>query len=295
MNAVLVTGASTGIGRVIAEFLSQNGFFIYAGARKQKDLDDLNLLNNVRSIKLDVHDLDQIKDAVELVESENKGLFGLVNNAGVMDLQPLNEVSEHDFDWQMKTNVYGPFRVTKAFSKLLIKSKGRIVNIGSISGILSSALLGPYSMSKRALDSFSDALSSEIADYGVSVSVIEPGDFHSEIDNKFLQNVRKSPQKYLKTEYPVAKEYFDKISQDGFSFPESPNSLPVALAVLDALKSANPKSRYLVVPTQDQAEMTIKKGLKEIVQLNYNHPYSYNREELIGMLDEVLSALEIMN
>lgn len=291
MKAILITGASTGIGRQITETLSQNGFYIYAGARKQNDLDELNLLDNVQSVKLDVNDLDQIEAAVNLITADERELFGLINNAGVMDLQPINEVSDSDFDWQMQTNVYGPFRVTKAFSQQLIKSKGRIINIGSISGVLSSALLGPYSMTKRAIDSFSDTLNSEMSELGVSVSIIEPGDFDSEMDRKFVDMVQQSPQKYLKTEYPVAKEYFDKVSQDGFSFPDSPNSLPVALAVLDAFTSPNPKPRYLVVPTQEQAEMTIRKALQEAVQLNHNQPYSYKRDELIAMLDELLFDL----
>lgn len=293
MRAVLVTGASTGIGRVITEVLANNQFFVYAGARKQKDLDDLNLLDNVQSVKLDVNDLDQIKAVVDLVESEDRGLFGLVNNAGVMGLQPLTEVSEDDFDWQMKTNIYGPFRVTKAFSSLLVASKGRIVNIGSVSGILSSALLGPYSMSKRAMDSFSNTLRSEISDFGCLVSIIEPGEFDSEINNKFYETVKKSPDKYLQTMYPLAKNYFENIIKDEFKYPKASTPLPVAQAVLDALSSINPKPRYLVVPSKEQAEMTIRKALQEALQLNYNQPYSYTREELISLIDEIIFDLEL--
>ncbi|MCE7733501.1 MAG: SDR family NAD(P)-dependent oxidoreductase [Candidatus Heimdallarchaeota archaeon] len=293
MRSVLVTGASTGIGRVITEVLTNNEFFVYAGARKQKDLDDLNSLKNVKSVKLDVNDLDEISAAFEFIKSEDRGLFGLVNNAGVMGLQPLTEVSEDDFDWHMKTNVYGPFRVTKAFSSLLVESKGRIVNIGSVSGILSSALLGPYSMSKRAIDSFSDTLRSEVADFGCSVSIIESGEFDSEMNNKFYETVKKSPEKYLQTMYPMAKNYFENIIKDEFKYPKASTPLPVAQAVLDALTSTNPKPRYLVVPDKEQANMTIRKALQEALQLNYNHPYSYNREELISMIDEIVFDLEL--
>ncbi|MFV2016033.1 MAG: SDR family NAD(P)-dependent oxidoreductase, partial [Candidatus Heimdallarchaeota archaeon] len=172
---MLVAGASTGIGRIITETLAQNNFYVYAGARKQDDLNNLDQLKNVSALKLDVNKLDDIENAVKYVKYQGRGLFGLINNAGVMGVQPLFEVSEDDFDWQIKTNIYGPFRMIKAFNSLIIASKGRILNIGSISGILSSELLGPYSMTKRAITTFSNTLGSEMSDFGVSVSIIEPG------------------------------------------------------------------------------------------------------------------------
>jgi len=87
-KAILVTGASSGIGRNIAETLAANGYFVYAGARKQADLDALNEIPNIQSVRLDVTKQDEIDAAVETVRAGAKGLYGLVNNAGVLTLGP---------------------------------------------------------------------------------------------------------------------------------------------------------------------------------------------------------------
>ena len=139
-KAVLVTGASSGIGLKMTEVLSQNGYFVYAGARKQADLDRLNAMENVQSVKLDVNKQDQIDAAVETVTKAGRGLYGLVNNAGVAIFQPLIEVEEDDMDFIFDVNVFGPYRITKAFAPLLIESKGRVMTTSSISGISRSVL-----------------------------------------------------------------------------------------------------------------------------------------------------------
>lgn len=133
-RAVLVTGASTGIGRTMTELLASKGHFVYAGARKDQDLADLNKIPNVQAIKLDVTSKADIAAAVVTVERGGRGLYGLVNNAGVAVAEPLIEMEEEDLTFVFDVNVYGPFRMTKAFSKLLIASKGRVVTTGSISG-----------------------------------------------------------------------------------------------------------------------------------------------------------------
>jgi NAD(P)-dependent dehydrogenase (short-subunit alcohol dehydrogenase family) len=128
-KAVLVTGASSGIGRSIAETLASNGAFVYAGARKQKDIDELSQIKNIVGIRLDVTKANEIVAAVELVKKEGRGLYGLVNNAGVFFHAPLIEVADSEMQFMMNVNVFGPYRVTKAFSPLIIESKGRISNI----------------------------------------------------------------------------------------------------------------------------------------------------------------------
>lgn len=189
-KAVLVTGASTGLGRRIAETLASNGYFVYAGARKQKDLDELDKIDNMQSIRLDVTIQADIDAAVEMIRNEGKGLYGLVNNAGVAIVESLIEVDESDLDFLFDVNIYGPFRVTKAFAPLIIESKGRITTIGSISGILSGPLFGPYSMSKHAMEAYTDSLSREMERVNVKVSVIEPGNYQSKIGDSMRKRVR---------------------------------------------------------------------------------------------------------
>ena len=115
-KVVLVTGASTGIGRKITERLVKEGYFVYAGARKDQDLKDLNAIPNVHSLRLDVTSADDIAAAVDTVTRARRGLYALVNNAGVGLGGPLTETKEEDFHFLMNVNCYGPYRVTKAFS-----------------------------------------------------------------------------------------------------------------------------------------------------------------------------------
>jgi len=193
-KAVLVTGASSGLGRAMAETMAANGYFVYAGARKDKDLEELTAIENIQGVRLDVNNQDQIDAAVKTISEAGRGLYGLVNNAGVAVVQPLIEIEEQDFDFQMNVNIYGPYRVTRAFAPLLIESKGRISIIGSISGTLSSATWGPYSMTKFAMEAYADALAHEMKSFGVHVSLIEPGAYRSNIGKSALERMDEQNQ-----------------------------------------------------------------------------------------------------
>jgi NAD(P)-dependent dehydrogenase (short-subunit alcohol dehydrogenase family) len=269
-KAVLVTGASTGIGRKITERLAVAGYFVYAGARKEADLRALDAIKNVDSIRLDVTKPDEIAAAVETITRAGRGLYGVVNNAGVVIAGPLMQTKEEDIDFLFDVNVYGPYRISKAFSPLLIASKGRIMNIGSISGILSSRDLAAYSMSKHAIEAFTDSLAGELAPLDVTVSVIEPGNYRSEIGKSAEKRSGTSSGRSDRSKYKEPDE--------------------VAEAVLHALSDANPRRRYMVVPNQTEAEWTIKKQIEELVQLNGKQPYSYDRKALVEMLDAALAA-----
>jgi NAD(P)-dependent dehydrogenase (short-subunit alcohol dehydrogenase family) len=168
-KAVLVTGASTGIGRKITEHLAASGHFVYAGARKQSDLDALNAIKNVQAIKLDVTRQEDIDAAVAVITKADRGLYALVNNAGVATLGTVAETGIDEFNLVMDVNVYGPYRMTKAFTPLLAASKGRIANIGSIAGILAPRDLFVYSMSKHAIEAFGDSLAAQMEPLGVLV------------------------------------------------------------------------------------------------------------------------------
>lgn len=291
-KAVLVTGASTGIGRKITETLAAKGIFVYAGARKEKDLKELDALENVQSIRLDVTVQDEIDAAVATITKEGRGLYGLVNNAGVAIVAPLIEVEESELDFIFDVNIYGPYRVTKAFSPLLIESKGRITTISSISGILSGTLFGPYSMSKHAMEAYSDSLAREMQRFDVTVSVVEPGNYQSQIGVTLKKRMEK---KGIDIEgSPYQKEMQAMLDRvDSASQQKDPAE--VADAVFHALFDEKPKMRYMVVPNQRQAEVTLRKAIEELVQLNQDQSYTYDRDELVGMLDEALTELGIGN
>jgi len=287
-RAVLITGASTGIGLFMTELLAENGYFVYAGARSADDLKRLDAMDNVKSVRLDVTDQGEIDAAVDLIKSEGRGLYGLVNNAGVAVVGPLIEMPDEDMDFQLDVNLMGPFRVTKAFADLIIESEGRIMTTGSISGILSSGFLGAYSISKHGIEAYTDALAAEMADFGVAVSVVEPGNYKSRI-------VASMKSRMEDAGYTAENSRFDSMLER-FSGPDDRSQYKdpddVALAALHFMSSDTPKQRYLVVPTQDEAEITIRQIMLEMVQLNEEHEFSYDRDELIQMLDELMAGGE---
>ena len=269
-KAVLVTGASTGIGRKITEHLAARGYFVYAGARKQADLDALNAIKNVQAVKLDVTKQEDIDAALATITKANRGLYGLVNNAGIATLGSVSETSMEEFNLLMDVNVYGPYRMTKAFTPLIVAGKGRITNIGSISGVLAGRDLSAYSMSKHAIEAFTDSLAAQMAPAGVQVNVVEPGNFDSDIGKSAAKRTGKENRMADRSKYKKPDE--------------------VAAAVEQALFEATPKRRYMVTPDQGEAERTIRKQLEQLVQLNEGHLYTYDREALIKMLDEALAT-----
>lgn len=268
-RAVLVTGASTGIGRKVTERLAAHGYFVYATARKDKDLAELAALKNVQALRLDVTRAADIAAALDTISKAGRGLYAVVNNAGVATVGSFADTSDAEFDLVMQVNLYGPYRVTKAFTPLIVASQGRITTIGSISGILGPRDLGAYSMSKHAVEAFSDSLASQLEPQGVHVSVVEPGNYNSEIGA--------SAAKRLGAESRLG-------NRSRFKDPDE-----VAEAVELALSEPSPKRRYLVVPNQDEAAMTIRKQIEQLVQLNEGQAYTYDRAALIAMLDEKLA------
>lgn len=277
-QAVLVTGASTGIGRKITERLAADGYFVYAGARKDEDLKALGAIKNVQAVRLDVTKPEDIAAAAETIKHGGRGLYGLVNNAGIGTYGALEDMKPEEFDLVMAVNVYGPYRVTKAFEPLIVAEKGRITNIGSISGILANPNLGAYCMSKHALEAFTDSLAQELATLGVTVNVVEPGNYNSEIGKNAVQRG---------VELKGTNLYGKPRTADRSMYKEPDE---VAEAVKKALFEPNPRRRYMVVPDQREAEITIRKQIEQLAQLNEGQPYTYDRDTLVKMLDEALAG-----
>ena len=214
---------------------------MYAGARKEADLKELGAIKNVQAVRLDVTDSKDIAAAVETITKAGRGLYGLVNNAGVGISGALTDTKEEDFDFLMQVNLYGPYRITKAFAPLIVAEKGRITTIGSISGILAGRNSGVYSMSKHAIEAFADSLAAQMAPLGVRVSVIEPGNYNSEIGKSAAKRRGVDPRLGDRSQYKPPDE--------------------VAEAVTQALFEPSPKRRYMFVPNQTVAESPSRKPL----------------------------------
>ena len=288
-KAILVTGASTGIGRYMAERLASEGFYVYAGARKQKDLEELSAIENIEGIRLDVTKQDEIAAAVETVKKGGRGLYGLVNNAGIFLGGPAVDVPVDELEWIMNVNVYGPYRVTQAFAPMLIESKGRITTTGSISGILSGRFFSHYSMTKHAIEAYTDSLALEMAPLGVAVSVIEPGNYDSRIGESAQKRMQAKIDEYRNAGSPFADAFDDFVNRDWdrgqYKAPDE-----VAEAALAFFTAEKPLRRYMVVPNEREAGRTIAKIIEETAQLNEGQAYKYTRDELVAMLDAALAA-----
>jgi NAD(P)-dependent dehydrogenase (short-subunit alcohol dehydrogenase family) len=286
-KAVLVTGASSGIGRRITEVLAAKGYFVYAGARSAEDLKALDAIDNVQSIRLDVTRQNEIDAAVETVRAGGRGLYGVVNNAGVAVLAPMIEAVEEDLLFQFNVNVLGPYRITKAFAPLILESKGRITTIGSINGIIAGPFSGPYAMSKHAMEAFTDALALEMAPFGVKVSIVEPGRFQSEMSINVLQRMQEKGRTAEGSRYEAQLQAMI----DSFGVDESTHKDPldVAQAVEHALFDPNPKLRYLVAPVAAQAHAAVRRAMEKAVELNERQVFSLDRAALIAMLDAAIA------
>lgn len=191
-GAVVVVGASTGIGKACALRLHQLGFHVFAGVRKPADGDVLKTATNDRltPVLLDVADETSVARAAETVAAADlgdAGLRGLVNSAGIVVAAPLECVPLAQLRRQFEVNVVGQVAVIQALLPLLRKVQGRIINITSDNGRLALPFIGPYCASKFAMEALSDALRVELHPWGIGVSVVEPGVIATPIWDKSLK------------------------------------------------------------------------------------------------------------
>ncbi len=287
-KSILVTGASTGIGRNLTETLAEGGYHVYAGARKDKDLAALDAIDNVTAVKLDVTRQDQVDAVVAMIGKKGTGLYALVNNAGVGGGGEVVETPIEDQTFVYTVNVEGVYRTTKAFAPLLVESKGRIVTTGSIAGTISGFPgFSAYSGSKHWIEAYTDSLAVEMEPLGVAVSVVEPGNYKSNIRRSGVS--REHDQAIAAGGEMTAemKKAYEATAERELSYKEPDE---VSAAFMHALFDDNPLRRYVVVPNAGEQEFTIRTKINELVQLNQWGPYSYSRDQLVELLDETLSG-----
>jgi NAD(P)-dependent dehydrogenase (short-subunit alcohol dehydrogenase family) len=289
-KSILVTGASTGIGRHLAESLAADGHHVYAGARKDKDLAELEAIKNITAVRLDVTKQDQVDAVAALITEKGTGLYGLVNNAGVGGGGEVLDTPIRDQSFVYDVNVEGVYRTTKAFAPFVVESKGRVVTTGSIAGTLAAFPgFSAYAGSKHWIEAFTDSFAEEMKSSGVTVSVVEPGNYKSNIRrnsvSRRLEKVKASGGEVT----DEMKENYETTAQRELSYKEPDE---VTEAFKHALFNDKPLRRYMVVPNAEEQAWTIRTKVNELVQLNQWGPYSYTREELIKMLDEAMAGGE---
>jgi NAD(P)-dependent dehydrogenase (short-subunit alcohol dehydrogenase family) len=250
-GAIVITGASTGIGRACALHLDSLGFDVFAGVRREQDADALRAdgSERLRPVMLDITDADAIGAAAATVDQAvgERGLTGLVNNAGVAVASPLEFIPIAELRRQLEINVIGQVAVTQAFLPLLRKGKGRVVNIGSIGGRVALPFVGPYAASKFAMEALTDSLRRELRASGIEVSIVEPGGIATPIWDRGLStadSLRADMPAEGEQRYGRALDVVRKAAAD-----IGRNGLPpqaVADVVTHALTADRPRTRYLV-------------------------------------------------
>jgi NAD(P)-dependent dehydrogenase (short-subunit alcohol dehydrogenase family) len=172
---VLITGCSSGLGRALAIEFAKQGHTVFATARRVEDIQDL-AREGLTPLQLDVTNAASIAAALEKVKEHAGGVDLLVNNAGFGLMGPLIELPLNEVKLQFETNVFSPLALVQAVAPYMVKQGGgRIVNVGSVSGVLTSPFAGPYCASKAALHSLSDAMRLEMAPFGIEVIMLQPG------------------------------------------------------------------------------------------------------------------------
>ena len=251
LGAVVVTGASTGIGEACACRLERLGYTVFAGVRKKSDGAALQskCSDRLRPILLDVTDPVSIEAAAETIRKAvgGKGLAGLVNNAGIAVAAPLEYLPPDQLRRQLEVNVVGQLAVTQAFLPLLRQSRGRIINMSSVSGLTALPMTGAYAASKFALEGLTDALRRELAAFKIPVVLIEPAGIATPIWDKSAADFDS-----MAGDLPAGlEEHYGLMGEVTRRFASSAakHGLPVELvadAVATSLTAPKPKARYIV-------------------------------------------------
>ncbi len=250
-GAVVVTGASTGIGRATALLLDKKGYRVFAGVRKEADAKSLaeEGSDNLTPITIDVTKERSIKSAKDKVQRAvgKDGLVGLVNNAGVGDGGPVETMDLDVLRNVLEVNLVGQVAVTQAFLPLIRKAPGTIVFIASIGGRIASPFMSPYNTSKFAVEALGESLRQELHPWGIDVVVIEPGSIDTPIWSKGAETIEDQVSKMpanTKRLYGKQLKRMDEVLSETASRGIPPEK--VAKAIHTAIRSEKPKHRYLV-------------------------------------------------
>jgi len=254
MDGVVITGASTGIGRAAAKALLARGFKVFGSVRKEADAKTVSaeLGPNFIPLLFDVTDEEAVRAAAASVAAKlaDRTLIGLVNNAGIAVPGPLLELTTADLRQQLEVNVVGQMTVARAFAPLLgadparVGRKGRIVMISSVAGRLAAPFNGPYAASKFALEGLSESLRRELMLLGIDVIVVAPGAVVTSIwDKAEAVDMTRFSASPFATPLATFRDYALANGRKGLPADR------LGEVVADALTVKKPKARYTVTPS----------------------------------------------
>ncbi|XP_071759079.2 D-beta-hydroxybutyrate dehydrogenase, mitochondrial-like [Centroberyx gerrardi] len=259
-HAVLITGCDSGFGHHLAHRLDAKGFVVFAGCLFPEGAGAQSLVrqssSSLKILKLDVTSDEDVQQAKKTVQDNlpEKGLWAVVNNAGISDWAEIEWSTIDDFHNMVDINLFGCIRTSIAFLPMVRASKGRMVYVSSIFAFFNCLNMGAYSVSKRGLEAFADCLRVEMAGFGVKVSIIQPGNFGQATNILRMKTVRdiweklddERKQIFNRQYIEQANEYFLSTCKSGFKDADM-----VIDAMLHAVTSSRPQYRYLLVSTID--------------------------------------------
>jgi len=238
-KVVFITGASSGMGKVTARVLAQEGYIVYAAARRTEKMDDLRAAG-VIPIQMDVTDETSMVNGVQYIINAQGRIDVLVNNAGFGSYGAVEDVTMDDARYQLEVNVFGAARLAQLVLPYMRQQRqGRIINISSIGGKFAMPLGGWYHASKFALEALSDSMRNEVKQFGINVVVIEPGGVQSEwgsIATDHLQKVSGG------TVYRPLVDGFMKLAAGAENKGADP--MVIVKLIRQAIEAKKPKTRY---------------------------------------------------
>ena len=262
-KVVLISGASSGIGKSIAEFLHYKGFIVYGTSRNPD-----KIINSVFPlIELDVRNTESIHNAVKKIIELSGAIDILINNAGVGITGPIEEIPSLEIKNNFETNFFGPIEVIKAvLPQMRAQRSGLIINITSIAGYMGLPYRGIYSASKGALELITESLSMEVKPFGINITNVAPGDYATNIAaGRFHSTVIKGSD-YENSYGATLKMMNDQVNSGN-------NPIEMAEAIFDIINSNNPKIHYKVGSFIQKFSIVLKRILPdkvfEIILMNH--------------------------
>ncbi len=262
-KVVLITGASSGIGKSIAEFLHYKGFIVYGTSRNPD-----KIINSVFPlIELDVRNTESIHNAVKKIIELSGAIDILINNAGVGITGPIEEIPSLEIKNNFETNFFGPIEVIKAvLPQMRAQRSGLIINITSIAGYMGLPYRGIYSASKGALELITESLSMEVKPFGINITNVAPGDYATNIAAGRYHSTLIKGSDYENSYSATLKMMNDQVDSGN-------NPIEMAEAIFDIINAANPKIHYKVGSFIQKFSIVLKRILPdkvfEIILMNH--------------------------
>lgn len=249
-EVVVVTGASSGIGRATARRLAADGFHVLAGVRREEDA-DRTAAANIEPVIVDITNVDTLAALAERIAGDpaRRPLRAIVNNAGIAVNAPVEMAPLDEWRRQIEVGVIGQIAVIQALTPALLESGGRIVNIGSLGGKIAMPGFGPYSAAKFAMEAVNDSLRREMDVFGLKVVMITPGGVSTGMSARGIATATQLAALMTPAQHKRHDRLFDGVvaqAEDWAKNGISPEK--VAAVVSRAISDRRPKVRYTAGP-----------------------------------------------